>query len=121
MLDSQGSVLGMTPTRALKSVQDMADHSKKWYDIANNKRMGNSSSDGITAITNKVDNRPPYGERKSSLEETINKYLEESSEKQAKRDEWLRKFQESTDVNLKSRDEAIKNLYTKIGLLTNDV
>nr|GEX75900.1 hypothetical protein [Tanacetum cinerariifolium] len=184
------------PSRALVSIQDMADHSPKWHNRASNRSISSNSSDGIAAITNKLDNlgrdmrklkenihaiqvdceifggmhlvkeyplkeevkgveeakygelgrpfpnnsgnearyrigtlgyynkmetRPPFGERKSSLQETINKYLEEPAKKQTERDERLGKFQENTDVNLKSHDEAIKYLDTKIGLLTNDV
>ncbi|GKA76608.1 hypothetical protein Tco_0783069 [Tanacetum coccineum] len=76
---------------------------------------------GTPGYYNKKDTRPSFGERKSSLKETINKYLEEAAKKQTERDKQLRKFQVNTDVNLKSHDEAIKYLDTKIGLLTNDV
>ncbi|GJU48473.1 zinc knuckle CX2CX4HX4C containing protein [Tanacetum coccineum] len=40
----------------------------------------------------RTNNRPPFGEMKSSLEETIYKYLEESAKKQSERDDWLKKF-----------------------------
>nr|GEY82102.1 hypothetical protein [Tanacetum cinerariifolium] len=65
---------------------------------------------GTPGYYNKMETRPPFGERKSSLEETINKYLEEEAKKQTERDEWLGKFQENTDVNLESHDEAIKSV-----------
>nr|GEZ50591.1 hypothetical protein [Tanacetum cinerariifolium] len=39
--------------------------------------------------------------------------MEESVKKEAEHDEWLRKFQESTKINLKIHDEIIQNLKSK--------
>ncbi|GJR69596.1 hypothetical protein Tco_0015661 [Tanacetum coccineum] len=55
MLNSQGPIHGRTPTRALESIQSMADHSQKWNDRSNNKRTRSGNSDGIIAITSKLD------------------------------------------------------------------
>ncbi|GKC31385.1 hypothetical protein Tco_1038679 [Tanacetum coccineum] len=38
----------------------------------------------------RVDNQPPYGEKRPSLEELMNKHLEESSRKRAKMEEWVK-------------------------------
>ena len=38
-------------------------------------------------------NRQPFGERRSSLEDTINKYLEDSKKRQEEQDIWLKNFQ----------------------------
>ncbi|PWA82953.1 zinc knuckle CX2CX4HX4C [Artemisia annua] len=65
-------------------------------------------------------NRPPY-ERRSNLEQSIQKYFNESAKKQMEREGWLKSFQEGTALNLRSHDETIKSLETKIGLLTNQV
>ncbi|GJW61620.1 hypothetical protein Tco_0110955 [Tanacetum coccineum] len=37
-------------------------------------------------------NQPLFEERKTSLEETINKYLEEAAKKQAEHDDWLKQI-----------------------------
>ena len=55
-------------------------------------------------------NRGPYGERKPSLEEIINKFLESSAQRQKEQDEWLKEFQENTDRNLSKHDTTLKNL-----------
>jgi hypothetical protein len=52
----------------------------------------------------------PYGERRSSLEDTINKYLEDSRKKQEEQDEWLKHFQEATNKSLINHDESLKSL-----------
>ncbi|GJZ34351.1 hypothetical protein Tco_0580168 [Tanacetum coccineum] len=44
------------------------------------------------------------------LEETINKFMEESNKKQVAFDEWIRKFIDYTDLNLRMLDVARKNL-----------
>nr|GEW49326.1 hypothetical protein [Tanacetum cinerariifolium] len=59
------------------------------------------------------------------LEENINKFLEESNKKQAANDEWIRKFRENTDSNLKILDAVIKDLEVKVekliqAILTNE-
>ncbi|GKB46640.1 hypothetical protein Tco_0897393, partial [Tanacetum coccineum] len=53
LLDSQGPIPGMTLARALESIQTLADHSQKWYD--GSRRTSSDSSDGIAAITSKLD------------------------------------------------------------------
>ncbi|GKE28920.1 hypothetical protein Tco_1444304 [Tanacetum coccineum] len=181
MLDSHGPILKMPPSRALELIQDTVGHSHKWNDEASIWRMSNDGSDGIAAITNKLDslgrdikklkksvhgikvgfeicegmhltkecplkvegkvveevkygefgrpfqgsggngaryragpqgyytrldNHPPFGEKKTSLED-------ESTKRQAENDEWMKKFRESTDLNLKNQDDAIKSLDAK--------
>ncbi|GJS82071.1 hypothetical protein Tco_0748612 [Tanacetum coccineum] len=55
MLDSQGPIPGITPARALDSIQTMTDHSHKWHDGSSNKRTRSGSSNGIAAIISKLD------------------------------------------------------------------
>ncbi|GJR94591.1 hypothetical protein Tco_0266765 [Tanacetum coccineum] len=166
----RGLIPNKIPGQALEAIQTMVDHSQKWHDGSNSRKVNNGSSDGIAAIINKLDSlgrdmkklkenvhaiqvgcetcggshldkecplhgevktieevkygkfgtsfrnnsgnraryrvgppgygtrmddRPPSGERKPSLTEIINKYMEESAKKQAEHDEWLRKFHEN--------------------------
>ncbi|GKE25720.1 hypothetical protein Tco_1441104 [Tanacetum coccineum] len=74
----------------------MAEHSQKWHDETISMNIESSSSkDGLAALVNKnnggkfhigppgyytkTDNRPPYGERRQSLEELLAKHQEESA------------------------------------------
>ncbi|GKD60345.1 hypothetical protein Tco_1297854 [Tanacetum coccineum] len=43
----------------------------------------------------RTDNRPPYGEKRPSLEELMNKHLEESARRSKEMNEWIKKLQES--------------------------
>ncbi|GKA66612.1 hypothetical protein Tco_0766420 [Tanacetum coccineum] len=57
LLDSQGPILGMTPTQALTAIQTMADHSQKWHDGTSSKNISSSSNtDGLAALVSKLDN-----------------------------------------------------------------
>jgi hypothetical protein len=58
---------------------------------------------------------------KSTIEESIHKYLEESSKREDEREDWIRSFQEGTKANLKPHDETLRSLETKIELIKNDV
>lgn len=76
---------------------------------------------GTQGFNSRFINRPPYGERRPTLEETISKFLEESAKRETEREHWLKSFQEGTQANLKSHDETLKNLEEKIELLSKDV
>nr|GEU75152.1 retrovirus-related Pol polyprotein from transposon TNT 1-94 [Tanacetum cinerariifolium] len=53
MPSSRGPFPGMTLARALEIIQTLVDHSWKWHD--GSRRTSNGSSDGIAAITSKLD------------------------------------------------------------------
>ncbi|GJS64944.1 hypothetical protein Tco_0679508 [Tanacetum coccineum] len=59
--------------------------------------------------------------KRSSLEETIGRYLEESSKRQDNFEEWMKRFRESTDRNLKRHDSSIKGLEKKVEQLAQAV
>nr|GEW39716.1 DNA-binding pseudobarrel domain-containing protein [Tanacetum cinerariifolium] len=47
---------------------------------------------GLSGYYTRTDNRPPYGEKRLSLEELMNKHQEESARKSAQMDEWIKKL-----------------------------
>ncbi|GJT50278.1 hypothetical protein Tco_0976435 [Tanacetum coccineum] len=49
---------------------------------------------GPPAYYTRMDNRPPFGEKKPSLKETINKHIEESTKSRAETKKWMKKLQE---------------------------
>ncbi|GKD17960.1 hypothetical protein Tco_1207118, partial [Tanacetum coccineum] len=56
LLDSQGTIPGMTHVQALTVIQTMADHSHKWHDGSSHRSIEGSSSEGIAAIVKKLEN-----------------------------------------------------------------
>ncbi|GJZ71410.1 hypothetical protein Tco_0635261 [Tanacetum coccineum] len=50
-----------------------------------------------------VDNQPPFGEKKPSLEKLMNKHLEESTRRRAEMEDWMKKLQESTYLNTETK------------------
>ncbi|GJT79628.1 hypothetical protein Tco_1053970 [Tanacetum coccineum] len=190
LIDSQGPIPNKTPNQALEAIQTMADHSQKWHDESNSRKVSSGSSDDIAAIANKldslgrdmkklkenvhdiqvgcetcggaylnkecplcedvksikevkygkfgrsfpnnsgngdryrvgipgyytrVDNRPPFSEKMPNLKELMNKHLEESTQRRADMEDWMKKHQESTQYkavfvdNEASRDETSYN------------
>ncbi|GJY28768.1 protein kinase-like domain, concanavalin A-like lectin/glucanase domain protein [Tanacetum coccineum] len=65
--------------------------------------------------------QPSPGEKKPSLTEIINKYMEEASKRQAKQDEWLKKFYQSTEASRETHDKIIQGLEGKVKTLANEV
>nr|GEU66921.1 hypothetical protein [Tanacetum cinerariifolium] len=59
--------------------------------------------------------------RRKLSKETIIKYCDESNKNQAVNDEWIKKFIENTDLNLRALDTTIKNLHVKADQLTQTI
>ncbi|GJZ37578.1 reverse transcriptase domain-containing protein [Tanacetum coccineum] len=132
LLDSQGPIPNKTPVQTLEAIQTMADHSQKWHDGSNSRKVSNGSSNGTATFVNKLDslrsteilhtfdNHPPFGEKKLNLEELMNKHLEELTRRRAKIEDWMNKLQESTDIYTRSQNASLKNLKTHIEQLKKD-
>ncbi|GKE62664.1 hypothetical protein Tco_1513031 [Tanacetum coccineum] len=134
LLDSQGPIPKITPAQALIAIQTMADHSQKWHEGRTSRNIGSSSSnDGLAALVNKLDNlgrdmkklkerppgyytktdnRPPYGERRQSLEELLAKHQEESARRSTKMEVWIKKLQENVEIKTRNQSTSLKNLET---------
>ncbi|GKD49546.1 hypothetical protein Tco_1278522, partial [Tanacetum coccineum] len=68
----------------------------------------------------RVDNRPPFSEKRPSLEELMNKHMEESARRSSEIEEWIKKIQESTKINTQNQRASLKNLETQIEQLTKE-
>ncbi|GJV05329.1 reverse transcriptase domain-containing protein [Tanacetum coccineum] len=134
MLDSREFIPLMTPTQALKSLQIMAKHSHDWYDLTTTRERINDRSDNIDAIQAsskeahltkecplKKDKEVEQSKYVESLEETIIKFCEESIKKQATKDEWIRKFIENTNSNVRALKTTTKNLQEEAYQLTQTI
>ncbi|GJT84134.1 reverse transcriptase domain-containing protein, partial [Tanacetum coccineum] len=147
VLDSKGFIPLMTPTQALISIQVMAEHSHNWYDEATTRERINDSpnnvdtkkpKENIHAIQasfkncegahltmeyplEKEDKAVEQSKYMRSLEETIIKFCENSITKQAADNEWIRKFIENTDSNIRALKTTTKNLEEKAYQLTQTV
>nr|GEV33743.1 hypothetical protein [Tanacetum cinerariifolium] len=68
----------------------------------------------------RMDNRPPVGEKRPSLEEPMKKHLEESTRRRTEMEEWVKKLQENAKINTRNQDASLKNLETQIEQLTKE-
>nr|GEU45451.1 hypothetical protein [Tanacetum cinerariifolium] len=62
----------------------------------------------------RLDNRPPVGEKRPSLEELMNKHLEESTQRRTEMEEWLTnefRTKAANEINSPSLDQC-KSMYT---------
>ncbi|GJS75405.1 hypothetical protein Tco_0725286 [Tanacetum coccineum] len=123
LLDSQGLIPNKTPTQALDAIQTMADHSQKWHNRLTSRKDAKTVED--LALTKNVRlMKRLKALRKSSMENLDDPfqiitgtipdiYMEELDKKEAEHYEWLRKFQESIEINQRGHDEIICNLESK--------
>nr|GEY18303.1 hypothetical protein [Tanacetum cinerariifolium] len=73
--------------------------------------LNNKKSDG--RFNKRGYDQPSSSERRQSLTEIINKYIEEASKRHAKQDEWLKKFYQNTETSREAHDKIIQGLETK--------
>ncbi|GJU02001.1 hypothetical protein Tco_1112339, partial [Tanacetum coccineum] len=104
------------------------------YDEATTWQRSNHSSNNIAVITNKLDS---LGCDIKKLKESIHAMQEGfksrqgvhltqecpliKEDKEVEQDEWINKFRENTDLNLKKLDDITKNLEVKVERLTQTV
>ncbi|GKF46965.1 hypothetical protein Tco_0136767, partial [Tanacetum coccineum] len=69
----------------------------------------------------KIDNRPPYGEKRQSLEELLAKHQEESTQRSTEMVVWFKKIQENSEINTRNQSASLKNLETQIEQLTKEI
>ncbi|GKA24327.1 DNA-binding pseudobarrel domain-containing protein [Tanacetum coccineum] len=69
----------------------------------------------------RTDNRPPYGAKRLSLKELMNKHQEESAQRSAQMNEWIKKLQENAEINTRNQSASLKNLETQIEQLTKEL
>ncbi|GKB98389.1 putative nucleotidyltransferase, ribonuclease H [Tanacetum coccineum] len=69
----------------------------------------------------KIDNRPPYVERRQSLEELLAKHQEESARRSTEMEVWIKKLKENAEINTRNQDASLKNLETQIEQLTKEL
>ncbi|GJS31591.1 hypothetical protein Tco_0492211 [Tanacetum coccineum] len=147
VLDSKGFIPLMRLTQALISIQVMVEHSHNWYDEATTRERINDSPNNIdtkkpkgnihaiqASFKNyegahltmecplkKEDKAVEQNKYMRSLEETIIKFCENLITKQAADNEWIRKFIENTNSNIKALKTTTKNLEKKAYQLTQTV
>nr|GEU52313.1 hypothetical protein [Tanacetum cinerariifolium] len=75
---------------------------------------------GLPRYYIRVGNRPPFKEKRPSLEELLNKHLDQSIRKKAEMEEWVKKLQDNIEINTRNHCSSLKNLETQIDHLTKE-
>nr|GEU41648.1 hypothetical protein [Tanacetum cinerariifolium] len=129
MFDSRKLILRLTATRALVTIQEIADHSHKWHKEEGDEMYYLSSKEvkcvKVTeyrenSLMVTPSNNSPSGNN-PKLEEILGKYLEESCKRKGIFDDWMKIFRENTDKNLRKHDSAIKGLEENVARLAQVV
>ncbi|GJT53721.1 DNA-binding pseudobarrel domain-containing protein [Tanacetum coccineum] len=101
--------------------QDMKKYGEFGRTTPFNGNNGGKFRVGSPGYYSKTDNRPPYGERRQSLEELLAKHQEESVRRSTKIEVWIKKLQENAEINTRNQNASLKNLETQIDQLTKEL
>ncbi|GKA36213.1 hypothetical protein Tco_0722704 [Tanacetum coccineum] len=75
-------------------------------------RLYTKHGNGPPRYYTRIDNRPPFREKRTSLEELMNKHLEESTRRRAEMEEWVKKLEENAEIDTRNQSASLKNLET---------
>ncbi|GJT46167.1 hypothetical protein Tco_0954882 [Tanacetum coccineum] len=113
-------------SKALKSIQELDDHSRKWHNEESKKysnfiREMKSLHEEIKSIRTSEINYDKSSSKSNihptNLKDTFEHYLKESCKRQDILNEWMKKFMISTEINLKNHDSSIKRLEENVNHL----
>ncbi|GJR56346.1 hypothetical protein Tco_1406867 [Tanacetum coccineum] len=110
IIDSKGAMPKMSKTNAKKAIQEMADHSQKWHDRTSTRNKSSNTSDGLAAIQAQLNNlgryrtaapefyqrnngNSSYQERRQTVEESLNKFMAESTKRHDEHSSLIKKFE----------------------------
>ncbi|GJU78693.1 ribonuclease H-like domain, reverse transcriptase, RNA-dependent DNA polymerase [Tanacetum coccineum] len=140
ILDSKGAKPTMTVTDAKVAIQEVAEHSQKWHDKMSTRTRSTETSDGLAVIQaqlnlgreiKKVNKKmvaasgfyqrnhanPSYQERRQSMEESLRKFITESTKRHEENYNLIKDIRASTDAAIRNHRASIKTLEIQIGRL----
>ncbi|GKF34893.1 hypothetical protein Tco_0108093 [Tanacetum coccineum] len=123
ILDSKGDIPSKTAANAKVAIQEMAEYSQKWHNGTSSRTRSTKTSDGLAAIQaqlnnfgreiNKV-NEKVYTTQRSSLEESLTKFITESAKRHEENSNTIKEIRASTDAAIRNQGASIKTLEFQI-------
>ncbi|GKB90979.1 homeodomain-like protein [Tanacetum coccineum] len=126
IVDSNGLIHGLTASEALKSIQELADHSHIWHKEESKYTptpFGEMKSlhEEIKSIRTSEISYDKFSPKSSihptNLKDTFEHYLMESCKRQDVPNEWMKNIMIKTKINLKNHDSSIKRLEENVNHL----
>ncbi|GJW00730.1 hypothetical protein Tco_1555981 [Tanacetum coccineum] len=93
--------------KEVKSTEEV-NYEESGKPFPNNNRNDNRFNKGVSGY-----DQPSSGERRPSLTEIINKYMEDAAKRHVEQDQWLKKFYQRKKTNREAHDKIIQGLETK--------
>ncbi|GJV85244.1 hypothetical protein Tco_1525142 [Tanacetum coccineum] len=113
ILDSRGAIPSKTIADAKVAIQEMAKYSQKWHNGTSRTRRGGyrATAPGFYQRNN---TSPSYQERRQSMEETLNKFMSESTKRHEENFNLIKEIRASTDAAIRNQGALIKTLEIQI-------
>ncbi|GKA76362.1 retrovirus-related pol polyprotein from transposon TNT 1-94, partial [Tanacetum coccineum] len=136
ILDSKGVVPSMTAPDAKKAIQEMAEYSQKWHNGTSRSRSTETSNRmaAIQAQLNNLDEKlkratgpgfyqrnnanSSYTKRRQSLEESLAKFMAESTKRHEENSAIIKVIRASSDTAIRNLGASIKILELQIGQMS---
>ncbi|GJT39077.1 hypothetical protein Tco_0938942 [Tanacetum coccineum] len=112
ILDSRGAVSTRT-VDAKTAIQEMAEYSQKWHNETSRGRSGGyrATTPGFYQRNNA---NPSYQERRQSMEDTLSKFMGESTKRHEENSNLIKEIRASTDAAIRNQGASIKTFKIQI-------
>nr|GEY72437.1 hypothetical protein [Tanacetum cinerariifolium] len=106
ILDSKGTIPTKTAADAKVAIQEMAEYSQKWH-TGTSRTRSTKTSDGNNA-------NPLYQEQRQSMEESLIKFMNESTKRHEEKSNLIKEIRASIDAAIRNQGASIKALEIQI-------
>ncbi|GJZ04347.1 retrovirus-related pol polyprotein from transposon TNT 1-94 [Tanacetum coccineum] len=113
ILNSRGAIPLKTIADAKIAIQEMPEYSQKWHNGTSRSRRGGyrAAAPGFYQRNNV---NPSYQERRQSMEDTLSKFMSESTKRHEENSNLIKEIQALTDAAIRNQGESIKTLEIQI-------
>ncbi|GKD03144.1 mitochondrial proton/calcium exchanger protein-like protein isoform X1 [Tanacetum coccineum] len=139
ILDSRGGIPSKTIADAKVAVQEMAKYSQKWHNGTScSKNRSTETSDGVASLQDNFINlgekrlktaaapglyqrnnaNHSYQEQRQSIEDTLSKFMSESTKRHEENSNLIKEIRASTDAAIRNQGASIKTLEIQIRQLS---
>ncbi|GKC44962.1 hypothetical protein Tco_1062684 [Tanacetum coccineum] len=114
ILNSRGAIPSKTVADAKIAIQEMPEYSQKFHNGTSRSRRGGYRAAAL-GFYQRNNVNPSYQERRQSMEDTLSKFMSESTKRHEENSNLIKEIQASTDAAIRNQGASIKTLEIQIG------
>ncbi|GKD11625.1 hypothetical protein Tco_1196032 [Tanacetum coccineum] len=119
ILTSKGAIPTNTVADAKVAIQEMAKYSQKWHNETSRTRRGQYRA-AAPRFYQRNNANPSYQEQRQSMEESLSKFMSESTKRHEENSNLIKEIRPSIDASIRNQGALIKTLEIQIGQMSKN-